>query len=335
MDLGSIDVFSIVAASLVFASFATATSFMSLSLFYAVYKVSKLRVPSVLHVLSLSTAGMLQVIVSGLFLLLFDVIETQALPYTLQLLKTFFNEFLLSAYFQALSLITLNRYGLALRKGNAQQVSIKKTVLHISGTWLTSVVYGTLVTFYKDQQQQRRFIDAYPRGLAAAQFTFLGFTHFGTICLYINLAFHFYQKHNQFPPEFYSKNSSSRRTAERKGRVSVKNVKMIGLSVAVLCACHSPYCACITAAMFTGQLPRNIMIFPVVLIHCGIPLNIVVYGHCDKRFKRVLRPMLSRLLDRSSRWKGRKLHALMQRNNSFFSKFSNLSLERSEYELTR
>ena len=213
----------------------------------------------------------------------------------------------MSLYFQALFIIAVMRYGLALCAEKLCRVSMKQIGVFISLTWIISLVYAALVSFY--EQQGRINFTAYPRGVAAAQFTFLGLMHFGAMFIYGNLVIYFHQKKDNLPPDFYSFDSSSRRIAERNIRVSIKNIQMIALLMGTLTwltACHLPNLVVLVTAMLTGQLSHKAKVFTVALIHCGTVIHFVLYGYLNKRFKRIIRPMKHRSIDRVTNRKRRR-----------------------------
>ena len=337
MNLNIVNALSVACTIIVFSLFALATTFVASTLFYAVYKERKLRIPSAMLVLNLCSAGLLLGVVSGLFTLLFDVLQVNGREssHLLRGLKCFVEELSISAYFQALFFIAATRYGFALCGEKLCRVSMKQIAVSISVTWMISSVYAVLVTFY--QQKRQGVPITYPRGVAAAQFTILGFTHFGAISIYANLLIYFHQKKDNLPPDFYSLDSSSRRIAERNTRVSVKNIQMITLLVGTLCACHLPYIGGVATAMFTGQLSHSAKVFAVALIQCGIIINFILYGYLNKRFKRVIRPMLHRLIDRITNRSGRrKINEFLPQNNlSASSSRISFNSSRDTSELTR
>lgn len=210
----------------------------------------------------------------------------------------------MSIYFQALFIIAVMRYGLALCGEKLCRVSMKQIGVFISLTWIISLVYAALVSFY--EQQERINFAAYPRGVAAAQFTFLGLMHFGAMFIYGNLVIYFHQKKDNLPPDFYSIDSSSRRIAQRNIRVSIKNIQMTALLVGTLSACHLPNLVVLVTAMLTGQLSHKAKVFTVALIHCGTVIHFVLYGYLNKRFKRIIRPMKHRFIDRVTNRKRRR-----------------------------
>lgn len=334
MNLNTVDAVSVAFAITVFSLFAIATSFVASTLFYAVYKERKLRVSSAMPVVNLCAAGLVLGLVSGLFTLICDVIQASEAMELIQSARCFVEEFSICSYFQALFVISASRYGLVLCGEKLCRVTVKQAVMCISVTWTISLVYAGLVTFY--QQERHGPHIAYPRGVAAAQVSFLGFLHFGALCICANLIIYFHQKKENLPPDFYSLGSSSRRVAERNIRASNKNIQLIVLIVATLCACHLPYIGIVTTAMFTGQLSRNVKVFAVVVMQCGILLNLVINGYLNKRFKRVIRPMLHRLIDKITKHKNRrrKINQLLPQNNLSSTRVSfNFSNETSE--LTR
>lgn len=338
MKFNTVDAFSIVFAAMVFTLFALATTFMASTLFYAIYKERKLRIPSAMPVLNLSAAGILFGVISGLFTLLFDVLQLHVheSSHLSHGVKCFVEEFSISAYFQALFFISATRYGMTLYGEKLCRVSMKQITAAISVTWVISAVYAAFVTFSK-QQHGRGSGVTYPRGAASAQFAFLGFLQFGATCNYGNLVLYFHQKRDNLPPNFYSLESSSRRIAERNIRVSAKNIQMIALIVGTLCACHLPYIGVITAAMFTGQLSHNAKVFAVSIMQCGLFMNLILYGYLNKRFKRIVRPMLHRLIDRiTNNNRRRKINELFSQNNlSISSSRTSFNSFRDNYELTR
>lgn len=338
MNFNIITALSFAFAIMGFSLFALAASFVAWTLFYAVYKEKKLRVSSAIPVLNLCVSGLLLGVISGVITLLFDVLQinNNESSRILHGFKCFVEQFSISAYFQALFFISATRYGLALCGYKLCRVSMKQIGIAISVTWVIALLYAALVTFY--MQDGRGGLITYPRGVAAAQFTFLGFLHFGAICIYANLAFYFRQKKDNLPPDFYSLDSSSRRIAERNNRVSIKNIQMIALIAGTLCACHLPYLGSVTTAMFTGQLSHNAKVFADAMMQCGIFINLILYGYLNKRFKRIVRPMLHRLIDRITKSnRRRKINEFLpQTNLSVSSSGVNLNSSHSiNYELTR
>ena len=75
MNYNAIDAFSVAIAITVFSLSALATTFMVATLLYAFYKERKLRIPSAMPVINLCSAGLLLGVISGLFTLLFDVVQ--------------------------------------------------------------------------------------------------------------------------------------------------------------------------------------------------------------------------------------------------------------------
>lgn len=338
MNLDTLNAFSVAFAIIVFSLFAMATTFVASTLFYAFYKERKLRVSTAMPVLNVCASGLVLGLVSGLFTLIFDVIQINEASELLHAAKCFVEEFSISVYFQALFVISATRYGLVLCGKKLSRVTVKQATACISVTWIISAVYAGIVsgTLYHDQAYQGRgFLITHPRGVASVQFTFLGLMHFGTLCIYANLVVYFHQKKDNLPPDFYSLESSRRRMAERNIRVSIKNIQMIALIVATLCACHLPYLACVTTAMFTGQLSHNVKVCATVIMHCGIFVNIVIYGYLNKRFKRVIRPILYRLINRITNKKTpRKINESLPQNNLSSSRVS-FNTTHDSYELTR
>lgn len=334
MNLDTVNAFSIAFSVIIFSLFTFTIFFAASAILYAVYKERKLRVSSAMPVINLCFAGLILGFVSGTFTLMFDVTQINEASDLGKAAKRFVEEFAISVYFQALFIISAARYSLVLCGQKLARVTVKQTTACISVTWIISAVYASLVTFY--QQQGSVDLNTYPRGVAAAQFAFLGFMHFGALCTYANLVIHFHQKTDNLPPDFYSLDSSRRRMAERNIRVSAKNIQMIALIVATLCACHLPYLGCITTAMFNGQLSRSVKICAMVLMQCGIFLNFILYGYLNKRFKRVIRPILHRLMNRITNKNGlRKINELLPINNISSSRFSFNISNSDSYELTR
>lgn len=338
MNLDTLDALSVALAVTLFSLYAMATSFAAATLFYAFYKERKLRVPSALPVLNLSASGFLLGPISGLFTLLIDVLQVNIHDKSSHVLwdvKCFTEEFSISVYFQALFFISALRYGLALCGNRLCRASTRQIAVSICITWVISLIYAALVTFH--QQHGRCLLRTYPRGLAAAKFTFLGFLHFGATCIYANLAFYFHQKRDNLPPDFYSLDSSSRRIAERNARVSLKNIQMIALIVGTLSACNFPYVGCTVAVMFTGQLSNNVKLLAYVTMQCGIFINLILYGYLNKRFKRIVRPMLHRWIGRitNNRRKGKLNESFPQNNLSISSSRIGSNSFRDNYELTR
>ena len=335
MNLNTVDAFSVAFAITVFLVFAMATSLVSSTLFYAVYKERKLRVSSAMPLMNLCAAGLVQGLVSGLFTLICDVIQVNEAAEFLQSARCFVEEYSISVYFQALFIISATRYGLVLCGEKLCRVTVKQAVVCISVTWIISAVYAGLVAFYRQEGNGRPHI-THPRGVAAGQVTFLGFLHFGALCIYANLAIYFHQKKENLPPDFYSLGSSSRRMAERNIRTSAKNIQMIVLIVGTLCACHLPYLSIVTTAMFTGQLSHSVKVLAVVVMQSGILLNLVINGYLNKRFKRVIRPMLHRLIDKITKHKNRRrqINELLPQNN-FSSTRISFNISHESYELTR
>jgi len=335
MNLNTVDAFSVALAITVFLLFAIATSLLSSTLFYAVYKERKLRVSSAMPVMNLCAAGLVLGLVSGLFTLICDVIQVNEAGELLQSAANFVEEYSISLYFQALFIISATRYGLVLCGGKLCRVTVKQAVMYISVTWIISALYAGLVAFYQQEGHGGPHI-TYPRGVASGQVTFLGFLHFGALCNYANLIIYFHQKKENLPPDFYSSGSSSRRVAERNIRTSEKNIQMIVLIVGTLCACHLPYLGIVTTAMFTGQLSHIVKLLSVVVMQCGILLNLVINGYLNKRFKRVIRPMLHRLIDKIAKHKNRrrKINELLPQNN-FSSTRISFNISHESYELTR
>ena len=302
MDFDAVNKLSIAFAIMVFCIFALTSFLVASSLFYAVYKERRLRIPSAMLVLNLCAAGLLVGAVSGFFTLLADVLQLSSSQFSY--LKSYVEAFSMSLYFQALFIIAVMRYGLALCAEKLCRVSMKQIGVFISLTWIISLVYAALVSFY--EEQGRINFTAYPRGVAAAQFTFLGLMHFGAMFIYGNLVIYFHQKKDNLPPDFYSFDSSSRRIAERNIRVSIKNIQMIALLMGTLTACHLPNLVVLVTAMLTGQLSHKAKVFTVALIHCGTVIHFVLYGYLNKRFKRIIRPMKHRLIDRVTNRKRRR-----------------------------
>lgn len=337
MNLNAVDEFSVAFAILAFSLFAMAISFVAFTLFYAVYKERKLRVSSAMPVLNLCLTGLVLGVVSGLFTLILDVIQINEATGLIHGVKCFVEEFSISVYFQALFIISAARYGLVLCGEKLCRVTVKQASVSIGATWIISAVYASFVTFYKHHEAPwPHIIHSWSRGIAAAQFTFLGFLHFGALCIYANLVIYFHQKKDNLPPDFYSMESSRRRMAERNIRVSIKNIQMIALIVGTLCACHLPYLGVVTTAMFTGQLSHNAKVFAIVVMHCGILLNFVIYGYLNKRFKRVIRPMLHRMISKFTKNgnRRRKINELLPQNNLSSSGIS-FNISHNSYELTR
>ena len=334
MNLNTADAFSLASALTVFSLFAIASSFVASTLFYAVYKERKLRVSSAMPVMNLCASGLVLGLVSGLFTLICDVIQAKEAVELIQSGRCFVEEFSISIYFQALFVISASRYGLVLCGEKLCRVTVKQAGMCISVTWMISAVYAGLVAYY--QQEGHGPHTTYSRGVAAAQVTFLGFLHFGALCIYANLVIYFHQRKENLPPDFYSLGSSNRRMAERNIRASAKNIQMIALAVGTLCACHLPYFSIVTTAMFTGQLSQNVKVFTVVVMQCGILLNLVINGYLNKRFKRVVRPMLHRLIDKITKHKSRrrKINELLPQNNLSSTRVS-FNISDSSYELTR
>ena len=308
MDFDAVNKLSIAFAIMVFCIFALTSFLVASSLFYAVYKERRLRIPSAMLVLNLCAAKLLVGGVSGFIILLADVLQLSSCESSqFSYLKSYVEAFSMSIYFQALFLIAVMRYGLALCGEKLCRVSMKQIGVFISLTWIISLVYAALVSFY--EQQGRINFTAYPRGVAAAQFTFLGLMHFGAMFIYGNLVIYFHQKKDNLPPDFYSFDSSSRRIAERNIRVSIKNIQMIALLMGTLTwltACHLPNLVVLVTAMLTGQLSHKAKVFTVALIHCGTVIHFVLYGYLNKRFKRIIRPMKHRSIDRVTNRKRRR-----------------------------
>lgn len=342
MNLKTVNTFSVAFAIIAFSVFAMAISFAVFTLFYAVYKEKKLRVSSAMPVFNLCLSGLALGVVSGLFTLLFDVIQMNEPAGLLHDVKCFVEEFSISVYFQALFVICAARYGLALYGEKLCRVTVKQASVCIGATWIISAVYASLVTLnMKHEARGPQIMHPWPRGIAALQFTFLGFLHFTALCVYANLVVYFHRKKDNIPPDFYSLESSRRRMAERNIRVSEKNIQVIGFIVGTLCACNLPYLGIITTAMFTGQLSHNAKLFASVVMYCGILFNFVLYGYLNKRFKRVIRPLLHRLMSRTFKnWnRRRKINELLQQNNVSSSRISSsrvsFNISNESYELTR
>ena len=240
MDFRAVDTFSVAVAVTLFILFAMLTSFTAATLFYDFIKERKLRVSAAVPVLNLGASGLLLGVVSGLFELLYDILQVNLLEFPhLLVVRCFVEEFSISVYFQALFVISATRYGLSMCRDKLCRASTKQTAFFISITWILSLIYAALVTIYR--LQGRGHLNSFPRGLAAAQFAFLSFLHFGAISIHANLALYFHQKTDNLPPDFYSLESSCRRIAERNIRVPVKNIKMMALIIGTSCACHLPY----------------------------------------------------------------------------------------------
>ena len=335
MNFNTVNAFSVATAITLFSLFALATTFVVAIMFYAVYKERKLRVSSAMPVINLCSAGLLLGVVSGLLALLFDVVQVNMheSSHLLRRVKCFVEEFSIGVYFQALFFISATRYGLALCGEKLSRISMKQIAVSISITWFISLIYAALLTIY--QQHGRGVHITYPRGVAAAQFTFLGFLHFAATCIYANLIIYFHQKKDNIPPDFYSVESSSRRIAERNLRVSVKNIQMIALTVGTLCACHLPYLGSVVTAMFTGQLSQNAKIFSCVMMQCGVFINLILYGYLNKRFKRIIRPMLHRLVNRINNRQRMINEFLPHYNISISSSRFSFSSSHDNDELTR
>jgi len=335
MNLNTVDAFSVALAITVFLLFAMATSLVSSTLFYAVYKERKLRVPSAMPVMNLCVAGLVLGLVSGLLTLICDVLQVKEPAELLQSVRCFVEEYSIGVYFQALFIISATRYGLVLCGEKLCGVTVKQAVMCISVTWVISTVYAGLVALYKQEGYDGPHI-TYSRGVAAGQVTFIGFLHFGALCNYANLVIYFHQKKENLPPDFYSSGSSSRRMAERNLRTSAKNIQMIVLIVGTLCACHLPYLGIVTTAMFTGQLSHSVKLLSDVVMQCGILLNLVINGYLNKRFKRVIRPILHRWIDKIAKHKNRrrKINELLPQNN-FSSTRISFNISHESYELTR
>ena len=337
MNFDAVNKLSITFAVTVFCIFALTSFLVASSLFYAVYKERRLRIPSAMLVLNLCAAGLLVGGVSGFIILLADVLqlsscESSQFSYS----KSYVEAFSMSIYFQALFLISVMRYGLALCGEKLCRVSMKQIGVFISLTWIISLVYAALVSFY--EEQGRINFTAYPRGVAAAQFTFLGLMHFGATFIYGNLVIYFHQKKDNLPPDFYSFDSSSRRIAERNIRVSIKNIQMIALLMGTLTACHLPNLVVLVTAMLTGQLSHKAKVFTVALIHCGTVIHFVLYGYLNKRFKRIIRPMKHRSIDRvTNRKRRRKINEFLPPIYLSTSSFSGIIFNNSRdtSELTR
>ena len=292
--------------------------------------------PSAMPVINLCGAGLLLGVISGLFTVLFDVVQVNILEssHLLRSVKCFVEEFSIGVYFQALFFISATRYSFVLCGEKLCRISMKQVAVSISLTWFTSLIYAVLVAFY--QQQGRGVHNTYPRGVAAAQFTFLGSLHFAATCIYANLVIYFRQKKDNIPPDFYSLESSSRRIAERNLRVSVKNIQMIALIVGTLCACHLPYLGVVVIAMFTGQLSQNVKVFALVIMQCGVLINLILNGYLNKRFKRIIRPMLHRWINRIHNNRQRKINeSLPHYNLSVSSSRISFNSSRDNDELTR
>ena len=337
MNLNTVDAFSVAFAITVFLLFAMATSFMASTLFYAVYKEKKLRVSSAMPVMNLCVAGLVLGLVSGLFTLICDVIQVNEATELLQSARCFVEEYSISVYFQAMFVVSATRYSLVLCGEKLCRVTVKQAAMCISVTWIVSAVYAGLVALYQQERLGGPHIThRYPRGVAAGQVTFLGFLHFGALFIYANLVIYFHQKKENLPPDFYSSGSSSRRMAERNIRTSAKNIQMIILIVGTLCACHLPYLGVVTTAMFTGQLSHSVKVFAVVVMQCGILLNLVINGYLNKRFKRVIRPILHRLIDKITKHKNRrrKINELLPQNNVSSTRIG-FNISHESYELTR
>lgn len=336
MNFNAVDAFSVAIAITLFSLSALATTFMVATLFYAFYKERKLRIPSAMPVINLCSAGLLLGVISGLFTLLFDVVQVNIheSSHILRSAKCFVEEFSIGVYFQALFFISATRYGLVLCGEKLCRISMRQIAVSISLTWLISLIYAALMTFY--QQQGRGVHITYPRGVAAAQFTFLGFLHFAVTCVYVNLVIYFHQKKDNIPPDFYTLESSSRRIAERNLRVSVKNIQMIALIVGTSCACHLPYLGVVVTAMFTGQLSQNVKVFALVMMQCAVFTNLILYGYLNKRFKRIIQPMLHRWINRINNNRRRKINEVLPHYNlSVSSSRISFNSSRNNDELTR
>ena len=334
MNFNAVNAFSIVFAAIIFSLFTFAVFFAASTICYAVYKDKYLQVPTAVPVINLCFAGLLLEFVSGVFTLVFDVLQINSTTELGHGVKSFIEEFAISVYFQALFLISITRYSLVLCGRKLARMTVKQTTCCITFSWIISTVYASLVTFF--QQEASADVTKYSRGVAAAQFAFLAFLHFGTLCIYANLVIYFHQKTDNLPPDFYSLDSSRRRIAERNVRVSAKNIQMIALMVLTLCSCHLPYLGCITTAMFTGQLSHDAKVCAVVLMQCGILVNFVIYGYLNKRLKRVIRPLLHRIVDKiTHKRRRRQINELLPMNNLSYTG-SSLNISRSDsYELTR
>lgn len=338
MNFRAVDTFSVAVAVTLFTLSAMFTSFMAATLFYAFIKERKLRVSAAIPVLNLGASGLLLCVVSGLFDLLYDVLQPNLQESSgLLVVRSFVEEFSISVYFQAFFVISAIRYGRAMCGDKLCRTSTKQTVLFISITWIQSLIYAALVTIYRPQG--RGHLISFPRGLAAAQFTFLGFLHFGALSIYSNLALYFHQKTDNLPPDFYSLESSFRRIEERNIRVSIKNNKMIALIVGTSCACHLPYLCVVAIAMFTGQQSPNARVFSRVTMQHGVLVNLILCGCLNKRFKRIIRPMLYRWIDRiaNKRSRMRRLNEFLPKNSisDCSSKINFNSSNTSLFELTR
>ena len=75
MNFRVVDTFSVAVAVTLFTLSAMFTSFVAATLFYAVIKERKLRVSAAIPVLNLGASGLLLCVVSGLFELLYDVLQ--------------------------------------------------------------------------------------------------------------------------------------------------------------------------------------------------------------------------------------------------------------------
>ena len=166
MNFDAVNKLSITFAVTVFCIFALTSFLVASSLFYAVYKERRLRIPSAMLVLNLCAAGLLVGGVSGFIILLADVLQLSSCESSqFSYLKSYVEAFSMSLYFQALFIIAVMRYGLALCAEKLCRVSMKQIGVIISLTWIISLVYAALVSFY--EQQGRINFTAYPRGVGS------------------------------------------------------------------------------------------------------------------------------------------------------------------------
>ena len=293
---------------------------------YVVWKEKRLLGASDVLVLNLAFIGLLQTITAMPLSMVYAVFRIRSHEQVCDV-REFFSDTLLCASFSALFLISLNRYAvLVCRHNYSSRFSRRRALVYASFTWITALAYAAIMAVYRNSSKSLReydcsprSVDNYsPRGAAALKFAFIGFQFIGTLALYLRIIQYFLHRERK-----YKKGNSSDSLptkADRKHRAAKKNIRVLSLTIAVLCGGQLLYVVAVIFNLLTGQVSRQVIITALGLYYFCNTAHPVIFGYLNKKFKRAFKRIFRCFFYKVHRWgtmkSGQKGKISMKKMNS-------------------
>lgn len=320
-------IISFVFAILFIIIMASVTALGNSLLFYVVWKDKHLLNASNVFVLNLAFIGFLQTFSSMPLTMVYAIFRVHSHERLCDV-REFLSDWLLCASFMALFLISLNRYAILVFGHNyTTRFSKRRSLIYVSVTWITAMIFATVMAVYRNASEVLREYDCSPRsvdnqsprGAAAVKLLFTGCPFVATLALYERIIQNFLQR-----KRLYEKDNSSDcipTTADRKRRAATKNIHVLSLTVAVLCAGQLLYVVQVFLTLLTGEMPRQVVITALGLYYFVNTSHAVIFGYLNKKFKRTFKRIFRRFFYNVHRWgtkkTGRKREIIKKEMNSF------------------